>query len=112
MRFRYKAAVVIHFIILLFAVSQGRGESLPCVDSRLSIEESTRPKEGTGIFAVRQSMETLTPKQEEGGRPPKRGLSSEIENVLLLLIGIILFLIIAATKLWLSKDDRESAKTN
>ena len=112
MRFRYKAAVVIQFIILLFAVSQGRGESLPRVDSRLSVEGSASLKEGTEIFVVRQSMETRTPKQEEVGRSPKRGLSSETENVLLLLIGIILFLIIAATKLWFSKDDRESAKTN
>lgn len=110
MRLRYGPSVIIQLVILLCSVSQGRGGILLLTDAWPSIEGSTKPREGAGISAVSQSPETLPPKQVEVEHPPQRVLSSEAENVLLLLLGIVLLLTFTVSRLWLSKHDREPAK--
>jgi hypothetical protein len=119
MRFRYGLSVIIHFVILLCVVSQGKGETMPLTDTQRGVERITKPREGAGIPAVGRSVATLPPtvatlppKQEEEERLPRQTLSSETENVLLLLLGIVLLLTFAVTKLGFSektlkKDDRE-----
>lgn len=111
MRLRYGPSVIIQLVILLCSASQGRGGTFLLTDAWPSIEGSTKSRGEAGISAVSQSPAMLPPKQGEVERLPQQMPSSETENVLLLLLGIVLLLTFPITKLWLSKKkDSEPAK--
>lgn len=97
--------VILHFVILLCAVSQGIAGTLPLAGLRPGVEAGTKPRVQAGTSEIDLSMATVPQQKERVERPLRQRLSSETENVLLLLLGIVLLLTFAVTRLWLSKKE-------
>lgn len=111
MRFGYRVPIIIHLVISLYVASQGMWVILPLVDAQLGAERSAQPREAAGVASVGLLVASLPSEQGAVERPARGTLSSEAENVLLLLLGIVLLLAFAAARLWASKkDDGEPTK--
>ena len=110
MQFRYRVPIIIHLVILLCALSQGMGMILLVTSAQLGLERSIQPRPSTRLQVSWLSMATLSSEQGAVERPAQRTLSSEAENVLLLLLGIVLLLTFTATKLWSSKNEVKPTK--
>ncbi|HMV48442.1 MAG TPA: hypothetical protein PLD20_24720 [Blastocatellia bacterium] len=99
MGFKHRAAAIIYFVILLSTVIQGGQSSLPAA--------SPSSSDKTGV--VFSKTTTAFSEQATAGAVAGRTLSSEGENVLLLLLGLVLLFVFTAIKLWPSGNNKERA---
>ena len=93
MRFSYRAPIVISFTILLCLVIQAGQSGLRVSDVSLGGKAEIGVGKTAGTFAAMLSEPTMT------GTVSGRTLSSEGENVLLLLLGLVLLLVFTTIKL-------------
>src|SRR5436190_10190496 len=109
MRFRYRVPVIVRFVILLCVISQSGWAGSPPANPQFGTHGTRGPSVMAGIASVGLALMAPPSEQVAAERPPRRTLSSEAENGLLLLLGIVLLLTFTAAKLW-PKDDREPTK--
>jgi len=107
MRFRYLVPAVSCFIILFFAIGHSGRMTL----GSASVQARVLRGGGLGQMAGRVvSLGAQPSKQSVADHPPQRRPSSEQENGLLLLLGIVLLLTFSAARLWSSKSGGEPTK--